>query len=284
MHGDCHLDDFVVQVNGHLSSGKPEAFFAAQGQLAVLADSGWAAQRVWRLLDGVCRHPDRDVPGMVDGSLFLGQGAGWSLTLRTAPAPSPPGILVSAAAHCLIAPLGPDPALVEVYARPAHERPDALDGRALTPLGTQTVAKGQVLALHAGQQLAAFTQPQTTRPYLLLTSPPVVAYRLAYDRGTLRPVQVISADLAATRLTYAIRFLAAAGRPTSGPRLEELSRHPQHQVRWEAIRALFRVDRAAGTGRLREAAVHDPHPEIRDTAAAALGQVPASAPRPVRDT
>ncbi|MEI5098407.1 HEAT repeat domain-containing protein [Streptomyces sp. PmtG] len=142
-------------------------------------------------------------------------------------------------------------------------------------LGAHTVARGQVLALDAGQQVGAFARQETICPHLLLTGPPVLAYRLAYDRRTLRPVQVISADLAASRLTYAIQLLGAAGKNTSGPRLDELSRHPQHQVRWEAIRALFRVDRPAGTARLREAAVNDPHPEIRATAAAALGQVPA---------
>ncbi|MEV4744546.1 HEAT repeat domain-containing protein [Streptomyces sp. NPDC049555] len=236
-----------------------------------------------KLLGDVCRQPDRGVPGMTDGGVVVAQGAGWSLTLRVA-APYRPDRLVSAAAHCLIAPLGPDPALVEVFARPAHERPDALDGQALTPLGMRTVAKGQVLALDAGQRLAVFTRPDAACPHLLLTSPPVVAYRLAYDRTTLRPVQVISADLDATRLTYAIRLLGAAGKSTSGPRLEELSRHPQHQVRWEAIRALFRVDRPAGTARLREAAAHDRHPEIRATAAAALGRAPAPAPRPVGAT
>ncbi|OEJ21881.1 hypothetical protein AR457_38705 [Streptomyces agglomeratus] len=220
---------------------------------------------------------------MADSGLVVAQGAGWTLTLRAVPAPSPPGILVSAAAHCLIAPLGPNPALVDVYARPAHQRPDALDGQTLAPLGTRTVARGQVLALDAGQRLAAFAQPQAACPYLLLASAPVFAYRLAYDRMTLCPVQVISADLTATRLTYAIRLLAAAGRPTSGPRLEELSHHPQHEVRWEAIRALFRVDRPAGTARLREAAADDPHPEIRITAAAGLGHVPAPV-QPVRVT
>ncbi|USQ85749.1 hypothetical protein NFX46_19480 [Streptomyces phaeoluteigriseus] len=43
-------------------------------------------------------------------------------------------------------------------------------------------------------------------------------------------MQVISADLTATRLTYAIRLLAAAGQATSVPRREELAGHPQQQV------------------------------------------------------
>ncbi|MEU9147257.1 HEAT repeat domain-containing protein [Streptomyces sp. NPDC048349] len=143
------------------------------------------------------------------------------------------------------------------------------------------MGKGHVLALHTEQHLGVFTEPSAPYPHLLLTTPPVLPYRFAYDRATLRPVQVISADLTATRLTYAIRLLSAAGRATSVPRLEELAGHPQHQVRWEAIRALFRIDRQAGTIRLREAAARDPHPEIRATAAAALGIPPVPAPRPV---
>ncbi|MGW7441419.1 HEAT repeat domain-containing protein [Streptomyces sp. NPDC054849] len=282
--GAAHLDAFVVQVGSRLAPGEPGGFSAAQGPLAVLAASGWAAQHVAQLLGDVCRRPDRAVPGMADGGIVVAQGAGWNLTLRATPAPCPPGLLVSAAAHCLIAPVGPEPAQVDVYARPRHLRPDALDGQPLTPLGMHTVARGQVLALDAGQHVAAFAQSAAACPHLLLTSPPALRYRLAYDRTTLCPVQVISADLAATRLTYAIRLLGAAGNPASGPRLEELAEHPQHQVRWEAVRALFRVDRPAGTRRLREAAAHDPHPEIRATAAAALGQAPAPGPGPSQAT
>ncbi|MEH0396210.1 HEAT repeat domain-containing protein [Streptomyces sp. B21-088] len=176
--------------------------------------------------------------------------------------------------------MGPVPVRVEVYARPVHERPDALDGRALTPLDVHTVACGQVLALDAGRHVATFTEPGALCPHLLLTAPPLSRYRLAYDPTSLRPVQVVSADLDASRLTYAIRLLGATGNPACAHRLAALSRHEQHQVRWEAVRALHRVDRAAGTARLREAAATDPHPEIRATAATALGQVPAPAPRP----
>ncbi|MGW6717670.1 HEAT repeat domain-containing protein [Streptomyces sp. NPDC054995] len=282
MRDAARLDAFVVETGSILASRKPDAFFAAQGPLGRLAASGWAARHVRQLLDEVCRLPQNSVPGTSDGGFTVVREAGWSLTLRGASLEGPPGILVSAAAHCLIAPVGTEPARLEVYARPRHERPDALDRQALTPLGVHTVTRGQVLALDAGHHVASFAQPATACPHLLLTGPPVLAYRLAYDRTTLCPVQVISADLDASRLTYAIRLLGAASKTTSGPRLEELSRHPQHQVRWEAIRALFRVDRPAGTARLREAAVHDPHPEIRATAAAALGQAPAPAPGPAR--
>ncbi|MFH9736824.1 HEAT repeat domain-containing protein [Streptomyces roseolus] len=279
MRDVAYLDAFVAGMGSILASGKPEAFFDAQGPLGVLAASGWVARHVRQLLDDVCRLPGGAAPGMADGGLTVAREAGWSLVLRAAPMEAPPGILVSAAAHCLVAPVGVEPARLDVYARPLHERPDVLDGRPLTPLGVRTVARGQVLALDAGQQIGAFARQEAVCPHLLLTGPPVLAYRLAYDRTTLRPVQVISADLAASRLTYAIRLLGAAGKAASGARLEELSRHPQHQVRWEAIRALFRVDRPAGTARLREAVDHDPHPEVRATAAAALGQVPA-APQP----
>ncbi|MFJ6785624.1 HEAT repeat domain-containing protein [Streptomyces yangpuensis] len=275
------LDGFTVQVGRLLADGGSEAFFTAHGPLGALAASGWAAEHVRHLLESVCGRPEENVPGMSDGGLAVAQGEGWLLTLRTGAPASAEGTLVSAVGHCLIAPVGPIPARVEIYARPVHERADALDGRALTPLGVHAVARGQVLAVDAGRHLAVFEDPNALCPHLLLTGPPVVPYRLAYDRATLCPVQVSSADLRATRLTYAIRFLAATGRPSSVPRLVELSRHEQHQVRWEAIRALHRVDRKAGTARLREAALGDQHPEIRATAATALGQVRAPAPRPV---
>lgn len=280
MEDAARLDAFVSEAGSILASGKPDAFFAVQEPLGALAASGWAAWHVRRLLEDVGRSPQDGVPGAGEGGLTVARDSGWSLTLRAAPLEGLPGILVSAAAHCLIAPVGHEPARLEVYARPQHERPDALDGQPLAPLGVHTVLRGQVLALDAGERLADFAQPQIVCPHLLLTGPAVLAYRLAYDRTTLSAVQVISADLDASRLTYAIRLLGAAGQAGSGPRLEELSRHRQHQVRWEAIRALFRVDRPAATVRLHEAAVHDPHPEIRATAAAALGQLPAQTPAP----
>ncbi|WP_407566083.1 hypothetical protein [Streptomyces sp. 184] len=144
------------------------------------------------MLDDVCSVPQGGVPGAAGGGLTVVREAGWFLTLRAACREGPPGILVSAAAHCLIAPVGTEPARLEVYARPRHERPDALDGRALNPLGVHTVARGQVLALAAGQRVAVFTQPEIVCPHLLLTGPLVLAYRPAYDRTTLCPVQVIS--------------------------------------------------------------------------------------------
>ncbi|MFF5282526.1 HEAT repeat domain-containing protein [Streptomyces sp. NPDC013171] len=180
-------------------------------------------------------------------------------------------MVTSAADYMLAVPSGArDGGSMECFGRPAGNRPDLLDPAArLTPRGRHLLRPGQVFTLSADSQVARLTAGDTGLVHLVFAADPHLSYRFVYDRATLGPVRMISADGTASRLTYAVRLLAACRRPSSLPVLRSLAGHPSHEVRWEAIRAVHRVDPEAGR-QLLQVAAHDPHPEVRQAAVQAL--------------
>ncbi|MFF5712870.1 HEAT repeat domain-containing protein [Streptomyces sp. NPDC012756] len=238
-----------------------------------LARSGTVMEAVHRLLRrAVEAGPRHRVAGFDGGSFVLARGSGWSLTLRATVPSLPENLLVTSAADYMLAvPSGArDGGSMECFGRPAGNRPDLLDPAArLTPRGRHLLRPGQVFTLSADSQVARLTAGDTGLVHLVFAADPHLSYRFVYDRATLGPVRMISADGTASRLTYAVRLLAACRRPSSLPVLRSLAGHPSHEVRWEAIRAVHRVDPEAGR-QLLQVAAHDPHPEVRQAAVQAL--------------
>jgi HEAT repeat protein len=67
------------------------------------------------------------------------------------------------------------------------------------------------------------------------------------------------------------------GDQASLPQLWDLIKnHPDHFVRWGALRAVVAIDLEEGTQALAMAAVEDPHRHVREAAAAALQKVCAT--------
>ncbi|MEU6975094.1 HEAT repeat domain-containing protein [Streptomyces sp. NPDC046371] len=268
------------------ADGARPSLAGCRGLLEELARSATVAEAVHRLLRrAVEAGPRHRVAGFDGGSFVLARGSGWSLTLRATAPSLPENLLVTSAADYMLAvPSGArDGGSMECFDRPAGTRPDLLDPAArLTPRGRHPLRPGQVFTLSADSQVARLTPGDTGLVHLVLAAHPHLSYRFAYDRATLGPVRMISTDGTASRLTYTVRLLAACRRPSSLPVLRSLAGHPSHEVRWEAIRAVHRIDPAAGRELLHDA-THDPHPEVRQAALQALlpkSQTAVQAPLP----
>lgn len=90
-----------------------------------------------------------------------------------------------------------------------------------------------------------------------------------FDRTTKRPWQAIAAEGLSSRLCSMIRVLGTLRSPTSSGPLEEMSRHRNHFVRWDAVKALAKVSPPLALKRVQDM-TSDPHPDVRGAATRTL--------------
>ncbi len=94
---------------------------------------------------------------------------------------------------------------------------------------------------------------------------PSISFIWQYDMETRRPVRLISAENAATRIEAALRLLSELG-TASAPVLLELMEHPAHHIRWQSAATLAKLYEREGIVAL-ETLTSDPHPHVRAAAA-----------------
>jgi hypothetical protein len=151
--------------------------------------------------------------------------------------------------------------------RQVHPFPeDQLDtSRRLVDLGVMQLEPGWVHAVAAGHDLFEIVKVDVDTPVVILHAPSKMRHHWIYDRQSLCPTLLMSADQSTARIQYALRVLAALESHDSLPVVESLMDHPDHFIRWEVVRQAFQIDVAAGK-RLLERALTDPHPEVRQAA------------------
>lgn len=143
----------------------------------------------------------------------------------------------------------------------------------LVRLGSVALEPGQAVALDSALEIIEPVRlPAST--VLTLASPARRAFAWEFDRNSLRAYRHVIADLAATRIAYAPELLVQLDSAGSVPVLAELTTHPRHFVRWNAVKALCALDAKAGLQAL-EAARADAHPHVRRAAEASLANVAA---------
>lgn len=139
--------------------------------------------------------------------------------------------------------------------------------------GSTALQPGDVVTLDSAREIIEPVRPPAST-VLTLASPPRRAFAWEFDRSSLRAYRLVIADLAATRIAYAPELLVQLESTGSVPVLEELTMHPRHFVRWNAVKALCALDAKAGLRAL-EAARTDAHPHVRRAAEASLANVAA---------
>lgn len=139
----------------------------------------------------------------------------------------------------------------------------------------RVVAQGDVVSFRAARDIYRIRPSDSPVLLLILTSRPIVSICWEFDSSTLLPRRAMSTSPEASRLEFTARLLSELGDPSSVPALKGLLQHPEHFVRWEAIRAVARIDAAEGLALLRDAR-NDPHPHIRNAALRELEQAAAS--------
>lgn len=120
---------------------------------------------------------------------------------------------------------------------------------------------------------------QPERPVLLLKlfSTRLEPLLWSFERESLAPRQVYAADLVPSILGYMMQVVSHYGDASSVEALRTLRGHPQHFLRWEAVKGLARLHRAEALVALQQS-LDDPHPHIRRAAARTLERL-RSTPR-----
>lgn len=106
----------------------------------------------------------------------------------------------------------------------------------------------------------------------LLASTPLEAGPVAvdYDPNTLAPIAASSTDDSGSRIQMMLALLRTMDRRDAAPLFAELTAARHFHARWQAMRELLALDSALALPRLRRMAEADPHPEVREAAAATL--------------
>ncbi len=94
-------------------------------------------------------------------------------------------------------------------------------------------------------------------------------YEWAFDQNSCSALQVYTLRERESFLTTIFDLLGDVRSPESIPFVEPFSAHPLHFVRWKAIQTLGRIDKPRALAFV-EAALEDPHPQIRAAAEATL--------------
>lgn len=143
-------------------------------------------------------------------------------------------------------------------------------------LGSAPLGDGQVLR-HDGRveahQLYGQSADVVMVSILLRHEAVAVAREYAVDDGRL--LRAAWLDDRPVRSAMLLRLMRALERGDAAAAIESASRDPAFFLRWEAMREWLAMDAGAAMPRLAEMAGHDPHPQVRDAAAAMLRVVQA---------
>lgn len=133
------------------------------------------------------------------------------------------------------------------------------------------LAPGDVLRLNSGTDAVDWS---LSDPVLMLrfTSAATETLQWGFDRQLKTAWSATAVDPESTQLVCLASYLSHEESASSLEPLDELSRHPQHHVRWAAIKAIANISREAGIKRLRSAKI-DEHPHIRNAAILALAAI-----------
>ncbi len=130
---------------------------------------------------------------------------------------------------------------------------------------TQTCTNGDVLYVDAKNRFPVL--PARSRDtFVVLSGAAVNAQIVSFDRGTLGPVGA-SMSAETSSVLCVMLDLVQPGQPDYPVNaVLGLTAHPDHHVRWSAVTALGKHDRAAALNVITGLAGNDPHPFIRDAA------------------
>jgi hypothetical protein len=265
------LRAFAEQVESRLSDEGPEGIWACRRALEELVLSGFVRDLFRAELEELVRVPSY-MPSGAGDTMTIARSHRFALLLKASRPERevPPSQVFSLSEHYLLAVAGPSPFLVDLFAETPGYANDVFDRE--RPLGAperRTVLPGEVAEFRAGRDCVRATHAEATSFALQLVSRPVRSVQWVYSAESLRAIRAQAADATASRLEFAAHALAELRGEGAAEGLARLCDHPDHFVRWSAIRGLTRVDLRAGLEKVR-AAVADPHPHVRNAAARTL--------------
>jgi HEAT repeats len=267
---------FAHDLEQRLSSADPNAFEDCIDPLQRVLQSGLAYPLVERFLASL---DTPEVARWQDGSdaeLLLARGDHFSLAMRPLDQISmvlnDDVLLEGLGHHVAFGVAGPGTVEIERYRLPPPHSFEVLDrGRRLERPERDRLEHHHVRLFRAGQDVFRVVTASNPTVVVLLKSKIIHRVRWMYRATTLAPALAVAVDPQSSRLEFACRVLAEMGDESVASSMTHLMNHPDHFVRWAAVRSTSSLDWRLGRELLRTAA-QDAHPHVRAAASRMLAE------------
>ncbi|WP_193615779.1 HEAT repeat domain-containing protein [Massilia sp. YMA4] len=141
--------------------------------------------------------------------------------------------------------------------------------------GTERYVDGSVIHVDARHRFPVLPEGQGVT-WIALASAPVNAQIVSFHRDTLRPLGASMASEDHSVLCVMLELLEPGTPDYPLDAVMDLTRHPDHHVRWAAVAALGRHDGAAALAIVRSLASGDSHRFVRTAARRTLDRLAAT--------
>jgi hypothetical protein len=261
------LATFLVSVDPAVDTN-PDAFWNCSDAFTTLMQSTFLADVVAWELDCLRRDPDyapcprgeRDLEILRVGRLSL------SVRVQIPEDDAPRSLLYGFCEHHISANVGPGSLQIQRWMQGSEGPPEIFDRtRGLVSLPPVLLRPGEQASFQAHRDVARISAVDSAAVVVGLTRACATRVRWVYDAATLLPVRAEAGDLAAARLEYAMMLLAALEHTEAAPTIASLCDHPDHFVRWSAVRRVMELDASLGESLVRHA-LNDIHPHVRRAA------------------
>lgn len=261
------LSAFLESVDPAVDTN-PDAFWSCSEAFTTLMQSTFLADVVAWELDCLRRDPDyAPCPrGERDLEILRLRRLSLSVRVQVPEGDAPRSLLYGFCEHHISANVGPGALQIRRWMQRSEGPPEIFDRtRGLVPLPPVLLWPGEQASFHAHRDVARIGAVDSAAVVVGLTRPCATRVRWVYDAATLLPVRAEAGDLGAARLEYAMMLLAALEHTEAAPTIASLSDHPDHFVRWSAVRRVMELDASLGESLVRRA-LNDIHPHVRRAA------------------
>jgi len=274
--GSAELDTFARHVAERLDGADPRKTFWE-------CSDAFEALMASRFLTGIGHgfmQTMLDAPTHVSGQWQVHQAVliqqpscALTVTWTLGDTPIEPTI-ASHGAHVMICTIGSRPLVIDMYQLPRVDLDVFETGAALAFSHQVVLEPRQILELD-GEQWVADAHPCGGTCIVTFASAPLCNQIWSFDRATKQSWSVSSSSQESTQIKETLGILRRFKHAEAAPTVERLCAHPNHDIRWEAIKTLGILDSARALERLRQAA-SDAHPHVRASAARTLSKIEAS--------
>lgn len=160
------------------------------------------------------------------------------------------------------------PVCIDVFKAHYEDASVLASGTSLRKQQSLTLNEGDIIPKDLNEVLNIQTPPGGRQIFMRLSGPVKHGFEWEFDLRTLSPKRIHSVDTARSNALAILHLLGEAGDPSSVPVIEALTSDEAHYIRWAALKSLHRIDKNIGHRYFLQAAISDPHPELKRAAQA----------------
>jgi len=252
-----NIENLIADVNGCLNE---KGLWECEASFKRFADSPALFENINKKLEELILNPCMNSAAMMSNGLVLHAEPGWSLMQSIYEHSS--DHLYTIPFDGLITPALHSNLIYSVYKLPENYKNNIFEHDCkLTEVGTFEAKHGDVIRIESKKYVYDINILHPLGALRLYTST-YQDLQWAFDRETLLPVQAISSTENASEITLIMQVLAKLGNQYSVDLIKQIAlSHPQHFVRWEAVKAIAQIDPHEGKAAV-ERALGDSHPHI----------------------